>query len=218
MNHFRILFRVRSLTSSFMKSCWGYKNTQRRKACYDPSIVSNHFGQLHAKRLCSSNQSSMETTRGTTYPKSFCEWLAGVIDGDGSLYLDRERYPRLSITMGSEDRPLLEYIRNELGSGGIDKVPQAKAYRYRLQNRLGIMKLIQIINGLIRNSVRLPQLMRVCKVLGIPMIEPLELTAQSNLFSGFFDADGTIGIHGLPKKAPQLKISITNNTGPTLRL
>lgn len=85
----------------------------------------------------------------------------------------------------------------------------AKAYRYRLHNQLGMIKLMNCINGHIRHSARLLQLHRVCKVLDIPLILPITLDAQSNWFAGFFDADGTIGLT-MNNLLPQLSIRVTN--------
>jgi hypothetical protein len=47
------------------------------------------------------------TTCPATFPKSFCEWLGGIIDGDGCLQVKNQKYPTLDITMGLEDLPLL---------------------------------------------------------------------------------------------------------------
>ncbi|KAL6513974.1 cytochrome c oxidase subunit 1 [Orobanche hederae] len=160
------------------------------------------------QRHKSSLVGTSETTRATTYPKSFCEWLAGIIDGDGSIQVSQKGYTYLEITMGLEDLPLLRYIQHMLG-GSIKMRAGAKAYRYRLHNHLGMIKLMNCINGHIRHSARLLQLHRVCQVLEIPVILPIPLDAQSNWFAGFFDADGTISIamkHGLP----QLSIRVTN--------
>ncbi|KAL6582140.1 cytochrome c oxidase subunit 1 [Orobanche minor] len=160
------------------------------------------------QRHKSSLVGTSETTCATTYPKSFCEWLAGIIDGDGSIQVSQKGYTYLEITMGLEDLPLLRYIQHMLG-GSIKMRAGAKAYRYRLHNHLGMIKLMNCIDGHIRHSARLLQLHRVCQVLEIPVILPIPLDAQSNCFAGFFDAGGTISIamkHGLP----QLSIRVTN--------
>jgi hypothetical protein len=111
--------------------------------------------------------------------------------------------------MGLEDLPCLRYIQDKLG-GSIKMRSGAKAYRYRLHNRQGMINLIHCINGYIRHSSRLLQLHRVCQQLNIPVIgtaplcyleeeeasEMLPLQAnKSSWFAGFFDADGTIGIY-----------------------
>ena len=85
----------------------------------------------------------------------------------------------------------------------------AKAYRYRLHNKPGMIKLINCINGHIRHSTRLLQLHRVCQVLDISVILPIKLDVKSNWFAGFFDADGTIGLY-IKNLSPQLSIRVTN--------
>lgn len=149
-----------------------------------------------------------ETTRATIYPKSICEWLAGIIDGDGSLQVSKKGYTSLEITMGLEDLPLLRFIQHMLG-GSIKMRSGAKAYRYRLHNKQGMINLIHCINGFIRHSGRLAQLHRVCQVLDILIILPNTLTISSHWFGGFFDADGTIGI-AIKNLLPQLSIRVTN--------
>lgn len=47
------------------------------------------------QRHKSSLVGTSETTRATTYPKSFCEWLAGIIDGDGTLQVSKQGYTSL---------------------------------------------------------------------------------------------------------------------------
>nr|AKI85062.1 homing endonuclease [Geranium brycei] len=160
------------------------------------------------QRHKSSLVGTSETTCATTYPKSFCEWLAGILDGDGSLKVSKQGYASLEITMGLEDLPLLRYIQHMLG-GSMKMRSGAKAYRYRLHNQLGMIKLMNCINGHILHSARLLQLHRVCQVLDIPVILPITLDAPSNWFAGFFDADGTIGI-AMKNRLPQLSIRVTN--------
>ena len=160
------------------------------------------------QRHKSSLVGTSETTCATTFPKSFCEWLAGIIDGDGSLQVSKKGYTSLEITVGLEDLRLLRYIQDKLG-GSIKKRSGAKAYRYRLHNKIGMIKLINCINGHIRHSNRLLQLHRVCQVLDISVILPITLDAKSNWFAGFFDADGTIGLY-MKNLVPQLSIRVTN--------
>jgi len=126
-----------------------------------------------------------ETTRAATYTKAFSEWLAGIIDGDGSLQLSKQGYTSLEITMGLEDLPCLRYIQDKLG-GSVKMRSGAKAYRYRLHNKQGMITLIHCINGYIRHTSRLQQLHRVCVQLNIPVVMPLSLNKNSNWFAGFF--------------------------------
>lgn len=160
------------------------------------------------RRFISSLVGTSETTRVATYPKHFCEWLAGIIDGDGSLQVSKQGYTSLEITMGLEDLALLRFIQNKLG-GGIKLRSGAKAYRYRLHNREGMVKLILCINGQVRHTSRLVQLHRVCQQLNIPVLDPVQLNISSYWFAGFFDADGTVSI-SMKNHWPQLSIRVVN--------
>jgi len=149
-----------------------------------------------------------ETTRVASYSKSFCEWLAGLIDGDGSLQISKKGYTSLEITIGLEDLRCLRYIQDKLG-GSIKIRSGAKAYRYRLHNKQSMIHLINCINGNIRHTSRLQQLHRVCQQLNISVIYPNVLDKESNWFAGFFDADGTITI-SIKNDRPQLSIRVVN--------
>jgi hypothetical protein len=160
------------------------------------------------QRQKSSLVGTSETTRVTPYSNSFCEWLAGLIDGDGTLQVNKQGYTSLEITMGLEDLHCLRYIQDKLG-GSIKMRSGVKAYRYRLHNKQGMINLINSINGNIRHTSRLQQLHRVCQQLDIPVIYPTQLNKESSWFAGFFDADGTITM-SMKNNRPQLSIRVVN--------
>ena len=140
----------------------------------------------------------------------FNEWLSGLIDGDGSLLISKQGYMSCEITMSLNDEYALRYIQNKLG-GSVKLRSGAKALRYRLHNREGMVNLINRINGKVRHSTRLKQLNLLCTKLDMQLIMPDKLHYGHGWFSGFFDADGTItmsckGINSIP----QLTISVTN--------
>jgi hypothetical protein len=110
--------------------------------------------------------------------------------------------------MDSFDYIALMNIKKKLG-GSIKLRSGAAAYRYRLQHREGMFALINRINGNIRNSKRIPQIMKVCEKLNISYIPPIPLTLTNAWFSGFFDADGTI-IADFERISPIISISVTN--------
>ena len=131
------------------------------------------------QRHKSSLVGTSETTRVTPYSKSFCEWLAGLIDGDGCLLVSQKGYTSLELTMALEDLRCLRYIQDKLG-GSIKMRSGAKAYRYRLHNKQGMINLINCINGYIRHTTRLQQLHRVAQKLNISVIYPTNLDKESN--------------------------------------
>lgn len=152
-----------------------------------------HYANFEQVKANDSLVGAPETTRVATEPiqESFCEWLAGVIDGDGYLYVKKGGFVGLEITMDYYDEPCLTTIKTRFG-GSIKRRSGSKSYRYRTQSRDVMILIINAINGHIRNSVRIPQLQAVCKQLGIEYKVAVPLTHDSHWFAGFWDADGTI--------------------------
>lgn len=178
-------------------------------------LTHSPLGEM-SKRGISSLVGTSETIRTTTdsYSQDFCQWLAGLIDGDGHLHVSKEGYTSCEITMDIADERCLRYIQNKLG-GSIKPRSGINAYRWRLHNKKGMIELIHCINGHIRHSSRIKQLHQVCQQLNINPLIPSLLTKESSWFSGFFDADGTItySFKKHPKgqiPLPQLTISVTN--------
>jgi hypothetical protein len=139
---------------------------------------------------------------------NFFEWLAGLIDGDGSFLLSKKGYASLEITMDIRDEHALQIIKNVYG-GSIKLRSNAKALRYRLHHKSGLLLLINNVNGKIRNPNRLVQLNKICDKYDLNFIYPCKLTSNDGWFSGFFDADGTITIN---KTTTQLSISASQRT------
>lgn len=138
----------------------------------------------------------------------FNEWLGGLIDGDGSFGITQKKYTNCEITVELKDAKCLYFIKNKLG-GSIKLRSGSNSIRYRLHNKEGMINLVNMVNGNIRNSVRMIQFRKICILLDIKVIEPSKLTIENGWFSGFFDADGTIGIY-MKNGYPQLTISVTN--------
>ena len=123
--------------------------------------------------------------------EKFNQWLGGVIDGDGCLFVSKLGEVRCEITMNSNDYHTLMSVKNKLG-GSVKLRAGAKAYRYRLKHKEGMINLVNRINGNIRDSKRSPQLMKVCQILNISYIPPVPLTIDNGWFAGYFDANGSI--------------------------
>ena len=145
--------------------------------------------------------------------KSLNQWLAGLIDGDGSFYLNKNGYASLEITMDIRDEHALHIIKNVYG-GSVKLVSGAKALRYSLRHKEGFLALVNDINGEIRNSYRLIQLNKICLKYGITLIYPEKLTYENGWLSGFFDADGSITLN---KANGQLSITLTQKTSEILQ-
>jgi hypothetical protein len=152
---------------------------------------------------------SSETTCGTSKYDEFNSWLAGIVDGDGSLLIGR--YERSSprtgsytvtsfeITLDEKDLSTLQKIKDTLGYGEISKRSGAKAYRYRIAKREHILDILARINGLLLTKGKHAQLIRLCNHFNITPIIPtaaesIDIILNSAWLSGFFDAEGHFNI------------------------
>ena len=140
--------------------------------------------------------------------KKWNEWLAGLIDGDGCFLLSKKGYASLEITMDLKNEHCLQIIKNIYG-GSIKLRSGCNALRYRLHHKEGLLKLINDINGLIRNSNRLVQLNRICNKYNINLVYFSRLEYNNGWLAGFIDSDGTITINN---SNTQLSISASQKT------
>ena len=145
--------------------------------------------------------------------KSWNQWLAGLIDGDGSFYLTKNGYASLEITMDLRDEHALHIIKNVYG-GSVKLVSGENALRYSLRHKQGFLALVNDVNGEIRNSYRLMQLNKICLKYAITLIYPDKLNYENGWLSGFFDADGCVTIN---TSNGQLAISLTQKIRETLQ-
>lgn len=142
----------------------------------------------------------------------FKQWLAGLIDGDGSFLLSKKGYASLEITMDIRDKRALQAVKNVYG-GSIKLRSGVSALRYRLHNK-DLLNLINDVNGDIRNPIRLIQLNYICVKYNITLNYPSKLTLNNGWFSGFWDADGSIAINAGSNW--QLSISASQKTSEML--
>lgn len=180
-----------------------YPNKVKTNLSLDNQQVTNRF-----KFLVGTSETTRTLSSKSSNENSWNEWLAGLIDGDGSLLISKSGYTSCEITMSLEDHSALAIIKQKLG-GSIKLRSGVKALRYRLHNKNGMINLITRINGNIRHSSRLKQLDAVCLLLNIPIRYPETITIDDGWFAGFFDADGTI-TYSIKNNYPQLTISVTN--------
>ena len=79
--------------------------------------------------------------------------------------------------------------------------------------KAGLLKIINDVNGHIRNSNRLVILNKICIKYDLNLIYPDKLTYDSGWLAGFFDGDGTVTIN---KSTTQLSISASQKTSELL--
>jgi len=188
-----------------VKTLINYDNPQVTKA------FNSWVGTSEAICLLNKNIRYIHTNKEDNN-KKFKQWLAGLIDGDGCFTFSKQGYAGLEITMDIRDEYALQVVKNVYG-GSIKLRSNAKALRYRLHHKEGLLRLIKDVNGLIRNSHRLVELNKICIKYQISLILPEKLTYNDAWLSGFFDANGSISIN---KTNWQLSLTVTQKTSELL--
>jgi hypothetical protein len=138
-----------------------------------------------------------------TTSQDFNEWLSGLIDGDGQFFVSKKGYANFKIVMKKEDTLALNSLKQKFG-GSIKEI--SSGLKYKLAHKKGLIKLVNNVNGLIRNPSKMLQLDKVCKLYGVKFETSKPLIYYNGWFSGFMDADGSIFYND---KSDQLVISIT---------
>lgn len=128
---------------------------------------------------------------GKDNEERFYEWLAGIIDGDGCFLLSKKRYASLEIVTQLRDKKCLYLIKQKFG-GSVKLYSGDNYLRYRLHHKEGLLNLINKINGLLQNPIRILQLGKICEVYNIELKDPKPLTYYNGWLAGFFDTDGSI--------------------------
>ena len=159
-------------------------------------IYSSRYNSTHVKNY--SSTSFIDN-------KGFNQWLAGVIDGDGHFILTKKGSYRLYIVMDIRDKDALYQILHKFG-GSIRPMSNANALRYNLSNRKGLTKLIEAVNGEIRNPTRLLQMNKLCVKFDIKLMYPDKLSFNNGWLSGFIDSDGSVYFN---KASGQVSISVS---------
>lgn len=121
----------------------------------------------------------------------FYEWLAGVIDGDGCFLLSKKGYASLEIVTQLRDKKCLYLIKQKFG-GSVKLFSGDNYLRYRLHHKEGLLNLINKVNGLLQNPIRILQLGKICEIYNIELKDPKPLTYYNGWLAGFFDTDGSI--------------------------
>ena len=190
-----------------------YYSLTRTAYCDAVNKASAPFGGLE-KGKGSSKVQAVTISRGASvregnYTSVVCdkfkEWLAGFIDGRGQFFKYKKGTDGLKIVTNKKDKSSLYLIQHKYG-GSVKEISGSKALKYKLVNPIGLGNLIQDINGLIRNPIRMIQLNRLYEKKGIELKEPQPLSYYNGWFSGFLDGDGSIYID---EESWQLIISVT---------
>jgi hypothetical protein len=162
------------------------KESQENGDSYESLVAENKALIIDSKKsLTKKQQQLVEQDLG------FNEWLGGLIDGDGCFQLSKKGYASLEIVMDIRDKHCLYQLKQKYG-GSVKYRQGANHLRYRLHHKAGILLVINSVNGLIRNPVRILQLGRILAKYKLELIYPVSLTYNNGWLAGFFDSDGSI--------------------------
>jgi len=109
-------------------------------------------GKLNTFDLCTESNLNCNLKVNNINLENFAYYLAGLIEGDGNIYVPiNKRYPSLiTISFNSKDYPLIAVIQKLLGIGSIYKIKGKNSYSYTVGNLKGLIKIANIINGKMR--------------------------------------------------------------------
>jgi ubiquinol-cytochrome c reductase cytochrome b subunit len=129
----------------------------------------------------------------------FAYWLAGLIDGDGSLLINKQGYGSFEVTLDLKDVTTLYYIKKTLGFGNVTKRIKVNAYRYRTAKKEYMLQLINLVNGKLLTSSKQQQLLKLCNHYNIAYIPiehdtSLKIIQNTSWLAGFFDAEGFFNV------------------------
>lgn len=93
------------------------------------------------------------------------------------------------ITMVARDKKVLYLIQHKYG-GSVKQISNAYAFKYKLRNKAGLIALINDVNGLIRNPVRLLQMNKLCLKFNIEL--KYAKNYNDGWFSGLIGSDGSV--------------------------
>ena len=157
----------------------------------DPSMLVGTSETVRMFSTCLSPKNEYKKGNDEVKDLKLRQWIAGVIDGDGNLHVSRKGYVELSVVMETRDIACLYKLKQRYG-GSVKATSHARAIRFRLHHKAGILQVINDVNGLIQNPVRYLQFKKVCNIYSIDVIPSVELKYSSAYLSGLIDSDGSV--------------------------
>jgi hypothetical protein len=121
----------------------------------------NLFGILREytpELICCKNFIAIGLNNDKPNLNKFTTYLAGLIEGDGTIIVPKSErsskgklnYPSIQIVFHLKDLPLALLIQKNLGFGSISRKKNVNAYILSINNKEGILTLIQLLNGNMR--------------------------------------------------------------------
>lgn len=123
----------------------------------DPASLAKDNGCL--LRLDASNEGAASfkpslKQEGQSDLTKFSSYLAGLIEGDGCIYVPKSGggTPQIIIVFNAKDFPLALILQKALNCGSISKIKGKNAYALRIGNLEGLKSVVNYINGYMRTQ------------------------------------------------------------------
>ena len=121
-------------------------------------ILRDYTPELTVVNITMVKQTINSTINKESNYNKFGSYLAGLIEGDGTIIVpktDRStkgklNYPSIQIVFNLRDFPLGQLIQKELGFGSLSRKKGVNAYILSINNKEGIIKLVNLLNGYMR--------------------------------------------------------------------
>jgi hypothetical protein len=207
------------------ETCWSTQEI-RLNLKYLPLMVYLFlFGKIQEVGQSAGNQSVFNTDLGSSETKrealntidfTFKYWLIGFTEGDGSFIVNKDGYLEFKITQSSNDAQILFYIKKELGFGTVSvQDKQTKTHHFRVRNKEGILKLINIFNGNVYTERKINQFKLWLKAfnnvykIDISYIDKINNpTLDNSWLAGFTDAEGCFTVSVLKRSETYNQVQV----------
>lgn len=161
-----ILAGITTMPVLNLAKCWEdlYRSISRKLlaanlSCFNSTLREDDTLKLENIETIEDCESNIELNRilrgytlNTTNISSFSSYLAGLIEGDGCIYVPKSSVgaAKVVIIFNSKDLPLALLIQKELKCGNINKIKGKNAYEYVISNFKGLNLIVNLINGYMR--------------------------------------------------------------------
>lgn len=143
-------------------------------------------------------------------------YLAGLIEGDGTISIPKKRNPQISIVFNKKDKELANYLCNILECGNVYNLSK-NTVNYQIQDIPSIYKILTLINGYLRtpkyyyyinccefinnyiiknkntNNIKIKNIINQINIIDIKPLDESNINENAWL-SGITDADGNFSI------------------------
>ena len=130
-------------------------------------------------------------------------WIAGLLEGDGGIYVSKKNTVSLEITLHQNKCQALMKVKKVLGVGQVSARQGSQSVRYRIHRSAHLKTILPSLYPFLLTQKTFCQYQKACACLHIPcesLDRFVERTKHKDMFSnawlaGFFDAEGHINLN-----------------------